>query len=151
MSNAETIRDKLQLGLKMLAFKSVRLGSATMSDVEEVMKEEGWDTISGVTTDGAEHSQYFYNSMQKNYAQVVCNDSTGECEVRAADETEMLQSMSFPELQQLGKLIDKKSVAFIRIFSEKELASAKTEEELRALNERNEKMIAEAEIALRKR
>lgn len=154
MSTAETIRNELQLGLKMLAFKSVRLESATLAGVEEVMKEEGWEAISGVTkggADGSEGNQYFYNSMQKNYAQVICNDSTGACEVRSADETEMLQSMTFPELQQLAKLIDKKSVAFIRIFSEKELANAQTEEELRALNERNEKMIAEAEVALRKR
>lgn len=48
-------------------------------------------------------------------------------------------------------MIDKKSVAFNRIYSEKELASAATEEERRALNERNEKMIREAEVALRKR
>ena len=154
MSNTESIRSELQLGLKMLAFKSVRLESANLASVEEVMKEEGWEAISGVTkggADGSECNQYFYNSMQKNYAQVICNDNTGACEIRSADETEMLQSMTFQELQQLAKLIDKKSVAFIRIFSEKELASAQTEEELRALNERNEKMIAEAEVALRKR
>ena len=154
MSAAETIRRELQTGLKMLAFRSIRLESAPLSGVEEVMKEEGWEAISGAakgSADGSELSRYYYSSMQKSYAQVVCDTATGGCEVRSADETEMLESMTFPELQQLAKLIDKKSVAFIRIYSEKELASAQTEEERRALNERNEKMIAEAEVALRKR
>ena len=154
MSIAETIRGELQMGLKMLAFKSVKLELAPLGGVEEVMTAEGWEAISGITKGGAEGlrlERYYYNSMQKDYAHVICNAYTGACEVRSADETEMLESMTFQELQHLGKLIDKKSVAFIRIYSEKELASAQTEEERRALNERNEKMIAEAEVALRKR
>ena len=62
----------------------------------------------------------------------------------------MLEKLSFPELKILAGLIDKKSVAFIRIYSEKELASASGDERA-ALEERKQKMIDEAEVALRKR
>ena len=158
MSIAETVRGELQTGLKMLAFKSVKteLAPLAMACVDGVMAAAGWEAISDVTKKGgadgsSELGRYYYSSMQKGYAHAVCSGTAGICEIRSADETEMLESMTFPELQHLGKLIDKKSVAFIRIFSEKELASAQTEEELKALNERNEKMIAEAEVALRKR
>ena len=50
----------------------------------------------------------------------------------------------------LAGLIDKKSVAFIRIYSEKELAAASGDERA-ALEERRQKMVDEAEVALRKR
>ena len=82
---------------------------------------------------------------------MVCNGYTGACEIKAADETDMLQSMTFPEIKHLGALIDKKSVAFITIYSQKEHEAAGSEEERKALAERKERMIAEAEVALRKR
>ena len=154
MTTEEKIRGELSMGLKLLAFKSVALELAPMSYVDGALKSEGWEAITALRTggqDGTEFSRYYYSSMQKAYAHVVCNGYTGACTVQAADETEMLQSMSFPELKHLGSLIDKKSVAFIRIYSEKELASAASEEELKALNARNDRMIAEAEVALRKR
>ncbi len=155
MSNiAENIKSEVQMGLKLLAFKSLSLELAPMSYVEDAMQGDGWEAITSIThsgPDGVELNRYYYSSMQKNYAHVICNGFTGSCEVKAADETEMLESMTFDEIRHLGNLIDKKSVAFIRIYSEKEMANAKTEEELRALNARKEKMVAEAEVALRKR
>ena len=154
MNIAETIKSELQMGLKLLAFKSLKLDLAPMTYVNDALREEGWEAITGIThsgPDGTELNRYYYNSMQKSYAHVVCNGYTGECEVKAADETEMLEGMTFEEIKHLGGLIDKKSVAFIRIYSEKELANAKTDEELQKLNARKEKMVAEAEVALRKR
>lgn len=154
MTTAEQIKNDLQMGLKLLAFRSVTLELAPMSFVEDALKSEGWEPISSLTAtgqDGTVFNRYYYSSMQKTYAHVICNGYTGKCEIKAADETEMLESMSFAELKHLGNLIDKKSVAFIRIYSEKELASAQTEEELKRLNARKERMVAEAEVALRKR
>ena len=153
MAEAERIKGEVSMGLKLLAFKSLSLELAPMALVEEAMRGEGWEAISGLEKrgDGTEFCKYFYSSMQKNYAQVLCNGYTGACEIKSADETEMLQSMSFEELKHLGNLIDKKSVAFIRIYSRKELEAAGSEEERNALNERNQKMIEEAEVALRKR
>ena len=154
MIDLESIKAELQTGLKLLAFKNVKLELAPMAKVDEVLQSEGWKTISGITASGADgtvFTRFYYNSMQKTYAQVVCNGYTGECEIHSADETEMLESMTFEELRHLSTLIDKKSVAFIRIYAEKERASVKSEEELKALDARKEKMIAEAEVALRKR
>ena len=153
MSVSEQIKNDIQMGIKLLAFKPVKAEIAPMSVVEDTLKSEGWEPISAAiaSEEGRVFSRYFYNSMQKVYAHVTCNGYTGACEIQVADETEMLQSMSFAELKHLATLIDKKTVAFIRIYSEKELAAAKTDEELQALNARNEKMIAEAEVALRKR
>ena len=154
MSIAENIKSELQMGLKLLAFKSMKLELAPMSYVDDALRGEGWEAITGIThsgADGTELNRYYYSSMQKSYAHVCCNGYTGACEVKAADETEMLESMSFAEIKHLGNLIDKKSVAFIRIYSEKELANAKTDEELQKLNARKERMVAEAEVALRKR
>ena len=154
MTIQETVNGELSMGLKLLAFKPVKLELAPIGCVENAMKAEGWEAISDLTPSGKNgtlFTRYFYSSMQKSYAQVVCDAYTGGAEVKTADETEMLQSMSFEELKHLGNLIDKKSVALIGIYAEKELASAKTEEELKALNARNERMIAEAEVALRKR
>ena len=154
MTTAEQIKSDLQMGLKLLAFKSISLELAPMSLVEDALKGEGWEPISSLTPsgpDGTVFNRYYYSSMQKAYAHVACNGYTGRAEVKSADETEMLQSMSFEELKHLARLIDKKSVAFIRIYAEKELASAKTEEELQKLNARKERMVAEAEVALRKR
>ena len=151
MTTAEQIKSELQTGLKLLAFKSVALDLAPMSYIEDVMKGEGWEAISSLAANGTVFSRYYYSSMQKSYAHIVCDGYTGRAELKAADETEMLQSMSFEELKHLGRLIDKKSVAFIRIYAEKELASASSAEELQKLNARKERMVAEAEVALRKR
>ena len=155
MTKAESIHGDLQMGMKLLAFKPVSLPFAPMAMawVDDTLKAEGWEPITAMkeNADGTEFSRYYYGSMQKSYAQAVCKGSTGLCEIHSAEENGLLESMSFAELQHLGNLLDKKTVAFIRIYSEKELASAKTDEERKALTERNEKMIAEAEVALRKR
>ena len=154
MTTAEKIKGELQMGLKLLAYKSVTLDLAPMSYVDDALRGDGWEPITGLTAggaDGTEFSRYYYSSAQKTYAHVVCNGYTGGCEIKSADEAEMLESMSFAEIKHLGNLIDKKSVNFIRIYSQKELESAGSEEELKALHERKERMIAEAEVALRKR
>lgn len=147
----ENIKGEIEMGLRLLAFRPLQLELAPMKYVEDAMKANGLEAITGIVRSGDEFSRYYYSSAQKTYAHVVCNAYTGAAEIKAADEAEMLESMSFPELQHLGNLIDKKSVNFIRIYSQKELAAAASEEELRALKERNEKMVAEAEVALRKR
>ena len=154
MNIADSIKSELQMGLRLLAFKSLTLELAPMSYVDAALRGEGWEAITGIShsgPDGTELNRYYYSSMQKAYAHVCCNGYTGACEVKNADETEMLEGMTFEEIKHLGNLIDKKSVAFIRIYSEKELANAKTDEELQKLNARKEKMVAEAEVALRKR
>ena len=151
MAVKDTIKDDLKMGITLLAYEAVRLDIAPMAVVDEAMKESGWDEISGPSGEGRELGKYFYNTALKTYARAVCDGYTGECSIQAAEETDVLENLSFAELKVLSGLIDKKSVAFIRIYSEKELAAASSEEELKALNARNDRMIAEAEVALRKR
>lgn len=151
MASTDTIKSEIELGLRLLAFKPLQLELAPMKYVDQAMTANGLEAITGVNHSGDELSRYYYSSAQKTYAHVVCNGYSGACEIKAADETEMLDGMTFAELKHLGNLIDKKSVAFITIYSRKELENAGSEEELKALNERNERVIAEAEVALRKR
>lgn len=153
MAANEAIKNELEMGLRLLQWQPVSLELAPMAVVEEAMRENGWDPVSGLSGDGkdTEWKRVFYNSAVKTYGQVSCNGYTGACSVTSVDESDVLEHLTFPELQHLSDLIDKKSVEFIRIFREKELASASSEEELKAINERNEKWIAEAEVALRKR
>lgn len=151
MATTDNIKSEIELGLRLLAFKPLQLELAPMKYVDEAMTACGLEAITGVAHSGDELSRYYYSSAQKTYAHVLCNGYTGACAIQAADETEMLQSMTFPEIKHLGNLIDKKSVAFITIYSQKEHEAAGSEEERMALNARKERMIAEAEVALRKR
>ena len=153
MQTRDKIREELAMGITLLAYESIKLDLAPLSLVDEAMKSAGWDAISEAVGDGrtSDYSKFYYSSPLKTYAHALCSGYTGSCTVTAAEEGDVLEQLTFPELKKLSGLIDKKSVAFIRIYAEKELAAASSEEELKALNERNDKMIAEAEVALRKR
>lgn len=155
MTIPENIKGELSMGLRLVAFKSVTVDfppSIVIAGVDEAMYQNGWVSVSEAvkTADGA-ITRHYYDTAQKNYVLLSMNPATGSCNIEKADELDVLEKLSFPELKVLAGLIDKKSVAFIRIYSEKELAAASSEEELAALNERNQKMIDEAEVALRKR
>ena len=150
----EAFKNELAMDLRMVAFKSTSIvfpHTALMGGVDEAMRQIGWSGVSEVTEEGSSLHRYYYDTAQKNYVSATFNPTTGDCGFEKADEIDVLEKLSFPELKALGNLIDKKSVAFIRIYSEKELASAATEEERNALTARNQKMIDEAEVALRKR
>ena len=151
MTVAETIKGELQMGLRLIAYQGLALDIAPMALVEEALREDHWSAVSQSVVKDMEACRFYYSTAVKTYIRVACNGYTGKCSVEAVDETDVLETLSFEELKALGNMIDKKSVAFIRIYSDKELESAKTEDELKALNARNERMIAEAEIALRKR
>ena len=149
----ESIKNEVSMALRLVAFKpgSVELAPFTLLGAGCALAEEHWDPVSDIMQNGTEYSRYFYGSAQKAYMRVLCNGTDNVCRMEAAEEGEVLEQLSFPEMKHLGNLIDKKSVAFIRMYAEKERASVTSEEELKALNERNERMIQEAEIALRKR
>ena len=153
MTAAEKIKGEVTMGLKLVAYKSVRLEVAPMSVVEEAMKENDWHALSAISGNGLEspYQRYYYNTATKTYALLKCSGYTGECSIEAADEHDVLDALSFAEMKVLAGLIDKKSVAFITTFSQKQLAAAQSEEELQALAARNQRMIDEAEVALRKR
>jgi len=155
MTIPEKVKGELAMGLKLVAFKSVSVEfplALMMGCVDEAMQQNHWSIVSEVTkNDDGTLSRYYYDTAQKNYVTATLNPATGACAIEKAEESDVLEKLSFPELKVLAGLIDKKSVAFIRIYSEKELSSAATEEERNALNERNQKMIDEAEVALRKR
>ena len=154
MANMDAMKAELSMGLRLVAYKSLSLDLATMAGIDEGMKENHWDSVSKEWSNagsGFTYSRFFYDTAQKNYVRASCDVYNGSCTIEAIEESHVLESLSFEELKKLGNLLDKKSVAFIRIYSEKEMASAKTEEEQQALNERNAKMIQEAEEALRKR
>lgn len=152
---AENIKGELSMGLKLVAFKpvSAELAPLALMGVDAALAEEHFDAVSEIAKDEAtgEYPRCYYGSAQKTYVKAICSAAENACTLDGADGAEALERLSFPELKKLGNMIDKKSVAFNRIYSEKELASAATEEERRALNERNEKMIRKAEVALRKR
>ncbi len=152
MSIIETIKGELATGLKLIAYKNLTVQIPPLAVLDDAMQQDGWSAVSDVTkgADGTLH-RYYYDTAQKNYVLAMLNVETGNCEIIKAEEADVLEKLSFPELKFLAGLIDKKSVAFIRIYSEKELAAASTEEERNALNERNQKMVDEAEVALRKR
>ena len=151
MATAEQIKNELEMGLRLLSFQSVKLEQAPLAVVDQVMRANAWSSITAPTREGNECIIYYYSTAMKSYARVVSVGGNGACTVENVEESDVLERLSFPELQKLGNMIDKKSVAFIRIYSDKELASAGSEEELRKLHERNQKMIDEAEVALRKR
>ena len=151
MADIDKLKDELSMGLKLIAFKDLTVQLAQFEDLDGAMQANGWSAISEISDDGnGTLCQYFYDTMQKNYALATFTAAAGSCSIAKADEGDVLEKLSFPELKVLAGLIDKKSVAFIRIYSEKELAAA-SGDELAALNERKQKMIDEAEVALRKR
>ncbi len=151
MAIIETIKDQLATGLKLIAYKSLTVQIPPLAVLDDAMLADGWSAVSEVSKadDGTLH-RYYYDTAQKNYVLAMLNVETGACDIVAAEESDVLEKLSFPELKVLAGLIDKKSVAFIRIYSEKELAAA-SGAELDALNERKQRMIDEAEVALRKR
>lgn len=155
MSTVDKFHGELEMALKLVAFKKVNVDFpqiTLMAAVDSAMQSCHLVGVSApeVCGDGTLHRCY-YDTAQKNYVSAFFNPSTLSCSFEKADEVEMLEKMSFAELKVLSGLIDKKSVAFIRIYTEKELAAAGSEEERAALIERNQKKIDEAEVALRKR
>ena len=155
MTTMEQFNNELAMSLRLVAFKPASVTFppvAMMAAVDASMQANGWTGVSEVTDAGnGTICRYYYDTAQKNYISASLTPATGACSFEKAEELDVLEKLSFPELKALGNLIDKKSVAFIRIYSEKELAAASTDEERAALNERNQKMIDEAEVALRKR
>ena len=153
MTAAEKIKGEVTMGLKLVAYKSVKIEIAPLGIVEEAMKENDWHALSAISGNGidAPYKRYYYNTATKTYALLTCSGYTGECSIEAADEHDVLDALSFPEMKVLGGLIDKKSVAFITTYSRKELEAAQDPDELAKLNARNQRMIDEAEVALRKR
>ena len=150
MTITEKIKGELAMGLRLVAYKPVTVQIPPMAVLDDAMQQNGWSAVSEVTADGSVLSRYYYDTAQKNYVLAVFNTVTGACDINAAEEGDVLEKLSFPELKKLAGLIDKKSVAFIRIYSEKELAAASGDERT-ALEERRQKMVDEAEVALRKR
>ena len=150
MTITEKIKGELAMGLRLVAYKPVTVQIPPMAVLDDAMQQNGWSAVSEVVADGSVLSRYYYDTAQKNYVLAVFNTVTGACDINAAEEGDVLEKLSFPELKKLAGLIDKKSVAFIRIYSEKELGAASGDERA-ALEERRQKMVDEAEVALRKR
>lgn len=150
MTITEKIKGELAMGLRLVAYKPVTVQIPPMAVLDDAMQQNGWSAVSEIAADGSTISRYYYDTAQKNYVLAAFNTVTGACDINAVEEGDVLEKLSFPELKKLAGLIDKKSVAFIRIYSEKELAAASGDERT-ALEERRQKMVDEAEIALRKR
>ena len=150
MTITEKIKGELAMGLRLVAYKPVTVQIPPMAVLDDAMQQNGWSAVSEVVAEGSVLSRYYYDTAQKNYVLAVFNTLTGACDINAAEEGDVLEKLSFPELKKLAGLIDKKSVAFIRIYAEKELAAASGDERA-ALEERRQKMVDEAEVALRKR
>ena len=150
MTITEKIKGELTMGLRLVAYKPVTVQIPPMAVLDDAMQQNGWSAVSEVVADGSTLSRYYYDTAQKNYVLAAFNTVTGVCDINASEESDVLEKLSFPELQKLAGLIDKKSVAFIRIYAEKELAAASGDERA-ALEERRQKMVDEAEVALRKR
>ena len=150
MTITEKIKGELAMGLRLVAYKPVTVQIPPMAVLDDAMQQNGWSAVSEVVADGSILSRHYYDTAQKNYILAAFNTVTGACDINAAEEGDVLEKLSFPELQKLAGLIDKKSVAFIRIYAEKELAAASGDERA-ALEERRQKMVDEAEVALRKR
>ncbi|MBQ9719182.1 MAG: hypothetical protein IJV64_00635 [Oscillospiraceae bacterium] len=150
MTITEKIKGELAMGLRLVAYKPVTVQIPPMAVVDDAMQQNGWNAVSEVASDGGALRRYYYDTAQKTYVLAAFNTTTGACDISAVEESDVLETLSFPELKVLAGLIDKKSVAFIRIYSEKELAAASGDERA-ALEERRQKMVDEAEVALRKR
>ena len=150
MTITEKIKGELAMGLRLVAYKPVTVQIPPMAVLDDAMQQNGWSAVSEVVADGGILCRYYYDTAQKNYVLAAFNTATGTCDITSVEESDVLEKLSFPELKVLAGLIDKKSVAFIRIYSEKEMAAA-SGDELAALEERRQKMVDEAEVALRKR
>ena len=150
MTITEKIKGELAMGLRLVAYKPVTVQIPPMAVLDDAMQQNGWSAVSEVVVDGGILCRYYYDTAQKNYVLAAFNTATGTCDITSVEESDVLEKLSFPELKVLAGLIDKKSVAFIRIYSEKEMAAA-SGDELAALEERRQKMVDEAEVALRKR
>lgn len=147
----DNIKAEFATGLRLIAYKDMTVQIPSMAVMDQVMQESGWNAVSEVAEgDNGTSQRYYYDTAQKTYVLASVDSASGSGTVSKVEEADVLEKLSFPELKVLASLIDKKSVAFIRIYSEKELAAA-SGDELAALNERKQKMIDEAEIALRKR
>lgn len=151
MTNIENLKAELATGLKLIAYKDMTVQIPPMTTMDYAMHDNGWSAVSEVAEgeNGTFH-RYYYDTAQKNYVLATVDPAGRTGTIVKAEEADVLEKLSFPELKALAGLIDKKSVAFIRIYSEKELAAASGDERA-ALEERNQKMIDEAEVALRKR
>ena len=147
--DVNNIKAELAMGLRLIAYKDVTVQAPSLAELDQAMQENGWSAISEITENGGASQRYYYDTAQKTYV-LASVDASGSGAVSKVEEADVLEKLSFPELKLLAGLIDKKSVAFIRIYSEKELAAA-SGDELAALQERKQKMIDEAEVALRKR
>ena len=144
------VKAELAMGLRLVAYKDVAVQVPSMAEMDQAMQESGWSAVSEIAKgENGTSQRYYYDTAQKTYV-LAAVDASGNGTVTKAEETDVLEKLSFPELKVLAGLIDKKSVAFIRIYSDKELAAA-SGDELAALQERKQKMIDEAEVALRKR
>lgn len=155
MSAVDKFHGELEMALKLVAFKKVNVDFpqiTLMAAVDSAMQSCHWVGVSQpeVGGDGLIHRCY-YDTAQKNYVSAFFDPKSLACSFEKADEIDVLEKMSFADLKVLSGLIDKKSVAFIRIYAEKELAACSSEEERAALIERKQKMVDEAEVALRKR
>ncbi len=151
MTNIENLKAELATGLKLIAYKDMTVQIPPMATMDFAMRENGWSAVSEVAEgEGGTFHRYYYDTAQKNYVLATVDPAGCTAAIVKAEESDVLEKLSFPELKTLAGLIDKKSVAFIRIYSEKELAAASGDERA-ALEERNQKMIDEAEVALRKR
>lgn len=149
--NIDNIKAKIAEGLRMIAHQDLTIHLPPMTTVDYSMHANGWCAVSEIGEPGdGTFQRYYYDTAQKNYVLATVNLAERSCVVTKVEELEVLEKLSFEELKFLAGLIDKKSVAFIRIYSEKEHAAA-SGEELAALQERRQKMIDEAEDALRKR
>ena len=150
MMDVNSIKAELEMGLRLVAYKEVSIQVPSMAELDQAMQESGWSAVSEIAqADNGASQRYYYDTAQKTYA-LATVDASGSGAVSKIEEADVLEKLSFPELKVLAGLIDKKSVAVIRIYSEKELAAA-SGDELAALQERKQKMIDEAEVALRKR
>ena len=149
MMDVNSIKAELATGLRLIAYKDVTIQVPSMAELDQAIQESGWSAVSEIAEDNGSSRRYYYDTAQKTYI-LATVDASGNGAVAKAEETDVLEQLSFPELKVLAGLIDKKSVAFIRIYSDKELAAA-SGDELAALQERKQKMIDEAEVALRKR
>ena len=147
--DVNSIKAELEMGLRLIAYKEISIQVPSMAELDQAMRESGWDAVSEIAGDNGASRRYYYNTAQRTYV-LATVDASGSATIASAEEADVLEQLSFPELKVLAGLIDKKSVAFIRIYSEKELAAA-SGDELAALQERKQKMIDEAEVALRKR
>ena len=101
MQTRDKIREELAMGITLLAYESIKLDLAPLSLVDEAMRSAGWDAVSEATGDGrtSDYSKFYYNTALKTYAHALCGGYTGSCTVEAAEEGDVLEQLTFPELK----------------------------------------------------